>query len=58
MNAELTPFKNGEHNSESASTSDRVITLFKREGIATKLITVVDCIILYFVGTLTSVLPD
>jgi len=26
MNAELPPFKNGEHNSESASTIDRVIT--------------------------------
>jgi len=26
MNAELPPFKNGEHNSESASTVDRVIT--------------------------------
>jgi len=25
MNAELLPFKNGEHNSESASTIDRVI---------------------------------
>jgi len=26
MNAELPPFKNKEHNSESASTTDRVIT--------------------------------
>jgi len=26
MNAELPPFKNGEHNSESASTIDLVIT--------------------------------
>jgi len=26
MNTELPPFKNGEHNSESASTVDRVIT--------------------------------
>jgi len=26
MNAELPPFKNGEHNPESASTIDRVIT--------------------------------
>jgi len=26
MNVELPPFKNGEHNSESASTIDRVIT--------------------------------
>jgi len=26
MNAELPPFKNGEHNSESASILDRVIT--------------------------------
>ena len=26
MNAELPPFKNGEHNSESTSTIDRVIT--------------------------------
>jgi len=26
MNAELPPFKNEEHNSESASTIDRVIT--------------------------------
>ena len=26
MNAELPPFKNGEHNSECASTIDRVIT--------------------------------
>ena len=26
MNAELPPFKNGEHNSESASTIDHVIT--------------------------------
>ena len=25
MNAELPPFKNGEHNSESVSTIDRVI---------------------------------
>jgi len=29
MNAELHPFKNGEHNSESASTIDRVITPLK-----------------------------
>ena len=29
MNAELPPFKNGEHNSESTSTIDRVITPFK-----------------------------
>jgi len=27
MNTELPPFKNGEHNFESASTIDRVITL-------------------------------
>jgi len=26
MNAELPPFKNGEHNSEKATTIDRVIT--------------------------------
>ena len=26
MNAQLPPFKNGEHNSESASTINRVIT--------------------------------
>jgi len=26
MNAELPPFKNGEHNSEGASTIDRVMT--------------------------------
>jgi len=26
MNVELSPFKNGEHNSESASTHDRDIT--------------------------------
>ena len=26
MNAELPPFKNGDHNSENASTVDRVIT--------------------------------
>jgi len=26
MNAELPPFKNGEHNSENASTIDRVMT--------------------------------
>jgi len=26
MNVKLPPFKNGEHNSESASTIDRVIT--------------------------------
>ena len=29
MNAELPLFKNGEHNSESASTIDRVITPLK-----------------------------
>ena len=29
MNAEMPPFKNGEHNSESASTIDRVITPLK-----------------------------
>jgi len=27
MNAELPPFKNGDHNSENASTFDRDITL-------------------------------
>jgi len=30
MNAELPPFKNGEHNSESASTIDRDITPLKQ----------------------------
>ena len=30
MNAELPPFKNGEHNSESASTNDCVITLLNK----------------------------
>jgi len=32
MNAELPPFKSGEHNSDSASTIDRVITPLKTEG--------------------------
>jgi len=32
MNAELPPFKNGEHNSESASTLDRDITPLKRKS--------------------------
>ena len=30
MNAELPPFKNGEHNSDGASTIDRVITPLMR----------------------------
>ena len=30
MNAELAPFKNGEHNSESASTMDHVVTPLKQ----------------------------
>ena len=29
MNTKLPPFKNGEHNSKSASTNDRVITPLK-----------------------------
>ena len=31
MNEEVPPFKNGEHNSESASTFDRVITPLMRK---------------------------
>jgi len=50
MNAELPPFKNGDHNSESVSTIDRVITplkwgLVQRDGaqISGKSIVVMGC---------------